>query len=105
MTLAIDINMRQKIWDYLHRGWQAAHNLHTAQWIILGLIALLPASVTTALISFMGEHSTFFLGLIFLLCFATISTMVLAILGHPLKNLANSGKRPSSQLDQTHSHS
>ena len=64
---------------------RVVHDLHTAHWIILALISLLPASVTATLISFMGEHSVSFLGMIFVLCFGVISLMVLALLGHPQK--------------------
>ncbi len=77
--------MTQKILKYLTVGWHRAHDLHTAHWIMLGLISLLPASLATALTGFVGEHSAFLLFAIFLLCFGTVSLMILALLGHPQK--------------------
>jgi hypothetical protein len=76
--------MRKKISEYFRSGWHAAHNLHTAHWLIGALIAIFPASATTVLINFAGEHSAFLLSVIFLMCFGLISLLLLALSGHPI---------------------
>src|SRR5271166_1889723 len=96
--------MLQKILKYLGIGWHTAKNLHTAHWIIVVMISLLPASVTTALVGVMGEHSVFLLGVVFLLCFGIISLMTFALLGHPIqiaterRSLVNAGTITSKSI-------
>jgi hypothetical protein len=75
------VQMLQKIKHYLLIVWRTAHELHTAERIILLMIAILPASTTTALVNFMGEHSIFLSVIVFLICFGVIAFMALALLG------------------------
>jgi hypothetical protein len=89
--------MLQKFLSYLGVGWEIIHNLHTAQWIVAALIAVLPASATTALIAVLGEHSIFLLCIAFLLCFGIISMMTLALLGHPSRLTGNRAQSVSGR--------
>lgn len=77
--------MLRRTLDYLRVGWEMLGHLHLAHWILLILISLFPASATSAFLALAGEHSTFFLCVVFLLCFSLMSLMILALLGHPVQ--------------------
>ena len=102
--------MLRRTLDYLRVGWEMLGHLHLAHWILLILISLFPASATSAFLALAGEHSTFFLCVVFLLCFSLMSLMILALLGHPVQassrdrrviaNTPISTESPATESDQ-----
>jgi hypothetical protein len=64
------------------RGWRVVTEVHTTQWLIVDVLgALIPSSISTAIVAFLGEHSVAVLATVFFLVLAASALVVLALLG------------------------
>jgi hypothetical protein len=73
--------MLRRIGHFLHLGWRVVTELHTAQWVALGVVGIVPASALSLLASFWGEHSATLVLLAFVITFCAIALLGLGLLG------------------------
>jgi hypothetical protein len=74
-------------------AWRVATELHTAQWVIMGIFGILPASAAGVLLSVWGEHSASLILLICVIIFFIFATLGLSFLGYVEETRVRSSSR------------
>src|SRR5262249_49029307 len=71
------------LFQLVKRGWRVVTEVHTTHWLIVDVLgALIPSSILTALVAFLGEHSVAVLATVFFVALAASALVVIAILGY-----------------------
>jgi hypothetical protein len=73
--------MLRRIRHYVHLGWRAVTEFHTAQWAAASLLSLLPAGALAALAAFWGEHSVTLIVMIFVVTLCAVGLLFLGLFG------------------------